>query len=92
MEIIEPNGAIDKIMKFFLIMDTELPELARITSGFLLKEMLERFYQKIDSTLKPNRSLWLYSVQDYTMVNFLNSLGLFKVGIIKNVWKSQKKQ
>lgn len=59
----------------------DTPELARLKSGFLLKEMLEHFSQKINGTLKPNRSLWLYSGHDLTILNILNSLGLFEVGL-----------
>lgn len=57
----------------------DTPELARLKSGFLLKEMLEHFSQKINSTLQPNRSLWIYSAHDITILNMLNSLGLFEV-------------
>lgn len=57
----------------------DTPELARLKSGFLLKEMLDHFSQKINSTLQPNRCLWLYSGHDITILNMLNSLGLFEV-------------
>lgn len=69
----------DKIAKYFLIQDSETPELARYTSGFLLKEILQHFDQKIKSTLQPNRTLWLYGAHDYTIANLLNSLGIFQV-------------
>lgn len=59
----------------------DTPELARLKSGFLLKEMLDHFTQKINSTLTPNRSVWLYSGHDLTILNMLNSLGLFEVGV-----------
>lgn len=70
-------------MKYFITQDSATPELARLTSGFLLKEILQRFDKKVDSTLQPNRSLWVYSGHDYTLVNLLNSLGLFKVFVNK---------
>lgn len=57
----------------------DTPELARLKSGFLLKEMLEHFSQKVNSTLEPNRTLWLYSGHDLTILNMLNSLGLYEV-------------
>lgn len=53
--------------------------MARIKSGFLIKEMFERFAQKMNQTLKPDRSLWIYSAHDATIANLLNSLGLFEV-------------
>lgn len=55
------------------------PGLARLKSGYLLKEMLERFTQKINSTLKPDRSVWLYSGHDQNILNMLNSLRIHDV-------------
>lgn len=55
------------------------PGLARLKCGYLLKEMLEHFTQKINSTLKPDRSVWLYSGHDQTILNVLNSLGVHDV-------------
>lgn len=57
------------------------PELARLKSGFLIKEIMERFKKKIDATLSPDRSLWLYSAHDYTIANMLNAFGVYKVRI-----------
>lgn len=54
-------------------------ELARIKGGFLIKEMLERFSKKINLTLNPNRSIWLYSAHDLVIINELNTLGLYEV-------------
>ncbi|XP_038104455.1 testicular acid phosphatase homolog [Culex quinquefasciatus] len=52
--------------------------LARFTVGPLLKEILTRFQQKVSRTLDPNRSVWIYSGHDITIVNLLNGLGLFQ--------------
>lgn len=60
---------------FTLYADT--PNLARFASGFLIKEILEHFSQKANSTLVPDRSLWMYSGHDFSIVNALNSLGLY---------------
>lgn len=78
-KVIEPNGIVDYIVKFSYRMYTDTKQLARLKSGFLLKEILEHFSQKANSTLSPDRSLWLYSAHDYTVSNMLNSLGLFEV-------------
>uniref|UniRef100_A0A6B2EF65 acid phosphatase n=1 Tax=Phlebotomus kandelakii TaxID=1109342 RepID=A0A6B2EF65_9DIPT len=53
------------------------PQLARLKSGPILKEMLHRFMNKTEGTLKPDRSLWIYSAHDTTVGNLLNILGLF---------------
>ncbi|XP_055301172.1 prostatic acid phosphatase-like [Sitodiplosis mosellana] len=51
--------------------------LARLSNGFFIREILEHFEQKINGSLSPNRSLFLYSAHDSTIANVLNSLGLF---------------
>lgn len=77
--MIEPNGIIEYIAEIHYKLDAATPELARLKSGFLLKEMMERFSKKSSSTLEPDRSFWLYSAHDGTIANILNSLGLFDV-------------
>ncbi|XP_055296490.1 testicular acid phosphatase homolog isoform X2 [Sitodiplosis mosellana] len=75
---IEPNGIMEYMAKFYFQMGSATPQLARLRTGFLIKEMLERFTQKINATLSPDRSLWLYSSHDLMISNMLNTLGLFK--------------
>lgn len=53
--------------------------LARLTTGFLIREILERFTMKKDSTLSPDRSLWVYSAHDETIFRILMSLRLYEV-------------
>lgn len=77
---VAPNGIVERIAESHFKLKTATPELARLKVGFLLKEMMEHFTQKIFGTLEPDRSLWLYSAHDETIANVLNSLGLFKVG------------
>lgn len=67
------------IAKFYHKMYADTPQLARVESGFLLKEILEHFTQKINSTLEPDRSLWFYSGHSITISFMLQSLGVFKV-------------
>ncbi|KAJ6648315.1 Testicular acid phosphatase like [Pseudolycoriella hygida] len=75
---VQPMSVVEKIaMKRFLL-NTGTPELARLKSGFLIKEIMERVSSKIFGTLEPNRSLWLYSAHDDTIANFLNSLRLYE--------------
>lgn len=50
------------------------PELVKIRSGFLLKEMLERFKTKLNGTLTPNRALWMYSAHSSTITTLLNGM------------------
>ena len=59
---------------------TATNEFKKFHSGFLLKEILDRFSSKLNSTLSPNRSLWLYFAHDATIQDMLNSLELKIVG------------
>lgn len=78
-EAIKPNGTMEYIATFDFKTYTDTPQLARLKSGFLIKEILEHFSQKVNSTLQPNRSVWFYSAHDITITNMLNSLGLYEV-------------
>lgn len=53
--------------------------LARLKSGPLVKDILERFQNKTQGTLKPDRSLRIYSAHDTTVANLLNALRLFEL-------------
>lgn len=68
-----------QIAEFSFKIDTNTPQMARLKYGFLFKEILEHFTQKINGTLEPSRLLWLYSAHDFTIAGLLNSLGLFEV-------------
>lgn len=75
------------IGKFDFVLYASTPEMARFASGFLIKEILEHFTQKVNSTLNPDRVLWLYSGHDYSITNALNSFGLFKE--VENIFISR---
>lgn len=89
-EATKPNGTMEYIAKFDYKTYADTPQLARIKSGFLLKQILEHFSQKINATLQPNRTVWFYSGHDVTILNMLNSLGLFEVLFHKSVSVSLK--
>lgn len=73
------EGPMSYIAKFNFKVGTNTRQMARLKYGFLIKEIFEHFAQKIDGTLEPNRSLWLYSAHDFTVSGLLNSFGLFQV-------------
>lgn len=52
--------------------------LARLKAGPLLKEILDRFTNKTNRKLSPNRSVWMYSAHDTTVANLLNTLKVFE--------------
>lgn len=55
---------------------TYTPELARLQSGPLLREILEHMELKTMEDLSQN--FWVYSAHDTTVANMLNTLGLLK--------------
>lgn len=59
--------------------DTETTLMKRLKSGFLIRDMLEHLRMKINSTLSPDRSLWVYSAHDFTIYNLRYSLSLYRV-------------
>ncbi|XP_031629368.1 prostatic acid phosphatase-like isoform X2 [Contarinia nasturtii] len=81
-EAIKPKGVMEYIASFNQKLKSDTKELARLQSGFLIKEIFERFGQKINSTLQPNRSIWYYSAHDTTISSMLNSLGLLELHIL----------
>lgn len=80
---ISPDGLMERFVKLHVKSYTDLPLLARLKSGFILKEMMDRFDQKINS--KITEKVWLYSGHDTTIINILNPLGLFKVNFKKKL-------
>lgn len=73
------DGIMEKIANFAMKLATNTKELARLRSGFIIKDILERFTQKINKSLNPDRSLWIFSGHDLITSNVLNALGVFEV-------------
>lgn len=75
----EIGGDFEYLAMCYFNIFTPTTEMKKLKSGFLLKDILDRFMNKTQSTLSPNRSLWLYFAHDITLSNMLNTLGVFKV-------------
>lgn len=65
------------IAAYDFVLYAATPEMALFASGFLIKEIVDDFSQKVNATLNPDRVLRLYSGHDYSITNALNSFGLF---------------
>lgn len=63
------------------LLETYTPAMARFRAGFLLKEILQRSYNKSISYKPLTQKLWIYSGHDMTISNILNAMGLFDVSI-----------
>ena len=55
---------------------TETPFMKRIKGGALATEILDQMLQKRAAKLQPDRSLFIYSGHDVTLVNLMRALGV----------------
>lgn len=76
---IYPSEDMTFISDFSFALFTYTRPMARLKTGPLIKEMLERFSQKTKHKLNPDRSVWIYSAHDTTVANVLNTLKVFKI-------------
>lgn len=74
-----PSDDLYYIAVLSFAVDTYTRPLARLKTGPLLKDILQRFQDKANNNLNPNRSLWIYSAHDTTVANLLNTLGVFEL-------------
>lgn len=80
-EVIMPGGELEQLVSPLYTLYSATPEMTKLTCGYLLKEILDRFTNKTQSKLIPDRSLWMYFTHDIIISNMLNSLRIYKVRI-----------
>lgn len=56
---------------------TITPEMARLVSGPLLKDILKGFQAKAEGKMSPDNGIWMYSAHDTTVADLLNTLRVF---------------
>ncbi|XP_063242510.1 uncharacterized protein LOC134542291 [Bacillus rossius redtenbacheri] len=59
------------------IVNAGTTELQRYAAGPMLKEIIENMQAKVNATLSPDRSLYIYSAHDDNVVNTLQALKVF---------------
>lgn len=74
----KPGDRFEYLSTYWLKVVTATTQLKRLRSGFLLKDILDRFKNKTLSFL-PNQVMQIYSGHETTISSMLNSLGLFEV-------------
>lgn len=74
---IEPDEELEHFVMNWLPVSTATREMKKFKAGYFLKQVFDRFTNKSQSTLSPDLSLYMYFGHDHTMINILNSLGLF---------------
>ncbi|XP_037048455.1 lysosomal acid phosphatase-like [Bradysia coprophila] len=65
----------DAAMKFYA-MSAATKYLSKFRTGFLLKDILDRFTRKAEKTLSPDAKMWMYSTHDSVLFSFLSSLDI----------------
>lgn len=78
-KIFTPDGDLRKIAHFSYQLDTPNKLMQRLKVGFLIRDMFERFAMKANATLSPDRSIFVYSAHDITIVNLMRALNLVEV-------------
>lgn len=78
----EPLGDLNKLAAYWYEIPTVTKEMQKLKSGFLLKEILNQFTDKMESKFTINQTLFMYFAHDVTIANMLHSLGLFEVKIL----------
>lgn len=77
--LMSPGGDFENLALFWYELQTYSDEMKKIKAGYLLKIIFDRMKSKIQSTLKPDRSLYMYFGHDTNIIHILNSLGMYKV-------------
>lgn len=75
----QTNGALEYFAARFFESFTHTTEMKKAKAGFLIKEIFNRFKNKTLNLLHPDRSLWIYSAHDNTIINVLNALNVYQV-------------
>lgn len=69
-----PERALSFYSGYMRLMYTPTAELKRLRGGVIISEFLRTMRAKRDGTLDPDRSIFLYSGHDLTLVSLLNSM------------------
>lgn len=77
-KIFIPGGTAEYLRTYWIQFLTGTSEMKRLKSGFLLKEILDRFHNKTNALL-PEGMMHIYSAHDLTIASLLNTLGIFEV-------------
>lgn len=59
-----------------LALFTETPFMKRVRCGPLITEIIDNMQRKWNGLLNPNRSIFIYSAHDITLVNVMRALGI----------------
>ncbi|XP_063242521.1 prostatic acid phosphatase-like [Bacillus rossius redtenbacheri] len=72
-----PNPLKNLYLLEIFIAEAGTTDLQRLSAGPMLKEIIENMQAKVNATLSPDRSLYVYSAHDSNVVNTLQALKVF---------------
>jgi len=73
-----PGSAFENLSRYWFTFITGTPELKRLKSGFLMKEIFDIFTNKTLALL-PDKLMQMYSGHDTTIAAMLSGLGIFEL-------------
>lgn len=63
----------------FYILPSYTPQLAKFRAGYIFKDILDRSTTKVNGTLSPDISVYVYSAHDLNISSLLQGLGMWDV-------------
>lgn len=79
--IMEPHEEFEMLALQWYAIFTPTDEMKKLRSGFLLRDILNRFQNKTHQISSFDPILWMFFSHDITISDMLNSLGVFEVCI-----------
>lgn len=73
------GGDLEYLARRYFALSTRTTEMKKLWVGYLLEDILDRFKNKTDSLLMPDRNLRMYFAHDTNLANLLNGLGVSEV-------------
>lgn len=77
-----PTVEIDYLFQLAYTIQAYTPTLAKIRSGFLLKDILDRSAAKSNGTLSPDLSVFVYSTHDPVLATLMYAMGISNVSLL----------
>ena len=65
-----PGTEFERASNRYFKIYTQTPEIARLTYGFFVRDVLDRCTEVIDGTLSPKRSLWYAIFRTFITENY----------------------
>lgn len=74
-----PSDWLDEVSLLYYTVPAYTPQLAKFRTGFFFKDILDRSTSKVNGTLSPDISAYVYSAHDINISTVLVGLGMWDV-------------